>query len=126
EMHAILRKAFSGRSMDDIFASFDPEPLAAASIALVYTAQLDAGDRIVVKGRRPDITGEVERDLDIVQRLAKMVQDNTDWGRQIGAVDLADGFAKALREELDLRVEARNLAVVAPAEHQDTSSSTLT
>lgn len=122
EIHTILQEAFDGRPVDDLFASFDPDPLATASIAQVYTAKLAAGDRVVVKVRRPGITGEVERDLDIVQRLATMVQDNTDWGRQIGATDLAAGFDTALREELDFRVEARNLAVVAAGEARDASS----
>jgi ubiquinone biosynthesis protein len=102
------------------FASFDAEPIAAASIAQVHTATLPSGDQVVVKVRRPDATAMVGSDLDIVQRLAVRLQRSTRWGRSVGAVDLARGFAAALREELDLRIEARNMiAVAAAAEDQD-------
>ena len=97
------------------FASFDTEPIAAASIAQVHTATLPSGDRVAVKVCRPDVTGVVGSDLDIVQRLAIRLQRSTRWGRSVGAVDLADGFAAALREELDLRIEARNMTAVAAA-----------
>ena len=50
-----------------------------------------------------------------MQRLAIRLQRGTRWGRSVGAVDLAQGFADALREELDLRIEARNMTAVAAA-----------
>jgi ubiquinone biosynthesis protein len=100
---------------DLVFATFEREPLAAASIAQVHLATLHTGEEVVVKVRRPGIEAQVERDLDIVDKLASTLDSSTAWGRAIGARDLADGFAEALREELDLRVEARNLAVVAGA-----------
>jgi ubiquinone biosynthesis protein len=70
---------------------------------------------VVVKVRRPEVTGVVGSDLDIVQRLAGRLQRSTRWGRSVGAVDLAQGFADALREELDLRIEERNMTAVAAA-----------
>jgi len=97
------------------FAGFDQQPIAAASIAQVHTATLPSGDQVVVKVRRPDVTGVVSSDLDIVQRLAVRLQRSTRWGRSVGAVDLAHGFAAALREELDLRIEAQNMTAVAAA-----------
>ena len=99
----------------DKFASFDTEPIAAASIAQVHTATLPSGDQVVVKVRRPDVTRVVGSDLDIVQRLAGQLQARTRWGRSVGAVDLARGFAVALREEMDLRIEERNMTAVATA-----------
>jgi ubiquinone biosynthesis protein len=123
EIHAVLREELVTEDVHDAFASFDREPLAAASIAQVHTARLVSGEEVVVKVRRPGITAQVERDLDIVVRLAERVQRSTAWGRSIGAVDLANGFAAALREELDLRVEARNLAVVGAAEARSARSS---
>jgi ubiquinone biosynthesis protein len=59
----------------------------------------------------------VERDLDIVARLARTVEGRTRWGRSIGLRDLATGFADAVREELDFRIEAANMAAVAAAGH---------
>ncbi len=116
EAHAVLQRAYAGKTVSDVFAEFDQEPLAAASIAQVHTARLATGDDVVVKIRRPGIAVQVERDLDIVWQLARMLQRRTEWGRTMGAEELAAGFAIALREELDLRVEARNIAVVATAE----------
>jgi len=112
-------------TVDELFASFERQPLAAASIAQVHGARLKSGEEVVVKIRRPGIIVEVERDLDIVNRLAVTLQRGTAWGRAIGVVELSYGFATALREELDLRVEARNLAVVAAATKQRTDESGL-
>ncbi|KOV77068.1 AarF/ABC1/UbiB kinase family protein [Nocardia sp. NRRL S-836] len=95
----------------DAFASVNPEPLAAASIAQVHRAVLRSGAEVVVKVQRPDVRSVAEGDLDIVGRLAETLQ-RTRWGSALGVRDLAAGFAAALREELDFRVEARNIATV--------------
>ncbi|MEU7479042.1 AarF/UbiB family protein [Lentzea sp. NPDC042327] len=95
----------------DAFTSVDPEPLAAASIAQVHRAVLRTGAEVVVKVQRPDVRAVAEGDLDIVGRLAETLQ-RTRWGAALGVRDLANGFAVALREELDFRVEARNIAAV--------------
>jgi ubiquinone biosynthesis protein len=105
-----------GAPPDTIFAELDRRPLAAASIAQVHRARLcSSGADVAVKVQRPGIRPVVERDLDIVDRMAHRLQTRTRWGATIGAVDLARGFATALHEELDFRVEARNLAAVAAA-----------
>ncbi|HEV2087437.1 MAG TPA: AarF/UbiB family protein [Cryptosporangiaceae bacterium] len=96
----------------EVFADFDPQPVAAASIAQVHRAKLRDGAEVAVKVQRPGIDPVVERDLDIVDRLARTIRSRTRWGRAVGVVELADGFATALREELDFRVEARNVAAV--------------
>jgi ubiquinone biosynthesis protein len=101
--------------VDEVFASIDRMPLAAASIAQVHAATLHSGERVVVKVRRPDISTLVAWDLDIVDRLAGRLQRSTRWGRGVGAVNLANGFAVALREELDLRIEAQNMSSVSAA-----------
>jgi ubiquinone biosynthesis protein len=114
EIEDVLQRSLDG-PVTEKFASIGTEPIAAASIAQVHTATLPSGDQVVVKVRRPDVTGVVAADLDIVQRLAGRLQRSTRWGRSAGAVDLARGFAAALREELDLRIEARNMTAVATA-----------
>jgi ubiquinone biosynthesis protein len=114
DIRAVLEEALGG-PVAEKFASFDTDPIAAASVAQVHTATLPSGDPVVVKVRRPGVTGVVGSDLDIVQRLAARLQRSTRWGRSVGAVDLAQGFAAALREELDLRIEARNMTAVAAA-----------
>ena len=110
-VHALLDQEL-GTPHLDVFTEFDPEPVAAASIAQVHRARLRNGAEVAVKVQRPDIGPVVERDLDIVARLAQTVQLRTRWGRSVGLVEMASGFATALREELDFRIEARNVAAV--------------
>jgi ubiquinone biosynthesis protein len=99
----------------EAFAQIDRQPLAAASIAQVHGARLRTGGRVVVKVLRPKVAGVVDRDLDIIARLARRTEARAPWARALGLVALAEGFAAALREELDFRVEARNLAAVSAA-----------
>lgn len=110
-----------GSPPGEVFAEFDPEPLAAASIAQVHAARLRSGAAVVVKVQRPGIRPVVERDLDIVFTLARTIEARSRLGsspqgtvqtpmrRGLNIVELADGFATALGEELDFRVEARNM-----------------
>lgn len=104
---ALLASEFAS-GPHETFAEFTHRPLAAASIAQVHRATLATGQRVAVKVQRPRVGEIVERDLDITRRLAATVEARTPWAREIGVVDLADGFATALLEELDFRVEARN------------------
>ena len=100
-----------------VFAELDPVPAASASIAQVYKARLRRGDgsdaEVAVKVQRPGIRATVEQDLDIVQRIAAKLESRTRWARTYGLVALSQGFAAAMREELDFRVEARNMTAVA-------------
>jgi ubiquinone biosynthesis protein len=100
-----------------VFAELQREPAAAASIAQVHKARLrcDGGvdAEVAVKVQRPGIRATVEQDLDILQRLAVRLERRARWARAVGAVAVARGFAAAMREELDFRVEARNTAAVA-------------
>jgi ubiquinone biosynthesis protein len=114
QVEALLVAEF-GVPVEELFGELDPVPLAAASVAQVHAGRLRSGAEVVVKVQRPDIRGVVERDLDILGRLARTVQERTRWGRATGTVELARGFADAVREELDFRVEARNMAAVRAA-----------
>jgi ubiquinone biosynthesis protein len=104
-----------GRPVAEVFAEFDREPMASASIAQVYRARLHSGEDVVVKVRRPGVAKVVERDLDIVARVAASLDLRARWARSLGVVELAEGFAAALTEELDFRVEARNISAVSAA-----------
>jgi ubiquinone biosynthesis protein len=99
----------------EVFASFDPTPLAAASIAQAHAARLHDGTEVVVKIQRPGIDVVVEDDLAITRALARMMQRRTAWGRTYRVTDLADEFSSALREELDFRKEGRNAHEAAQA-----------
>ncbi len=111
EIEAVLVAEYG--SVETVFERFDREPMAAASVAQVHSARLVSGQEVVVKVRRPGVTSQVGRDLDIIRRLARTLERRTSWARSLGVRALAEGFAAALREELDFRIEARNLAAVA-------------
>jgi ubiquinone biosynthesis protein len=113
---AAIEQVLREENLLDSFAEIDHEPLASASIAQVHAARLRTGERVVIKVRRPDVAGLVDRDLDIIGRLARRLEQRTGWARTLGVAALADGFATALREELDFRVEAQNLAAVCPSD----------
>lgn len=100
----------------ELFDSFDHAPMAAASVGQVHAATLHDGRRVVVKVQRPGITVTVERDLDIAFRFAARLESWTDWAATVGAGRLAEGMATALREELDYRVEAANIAACSSSE----------
>ena len=106
-----------GAPVSEIFAELRSEPATAASIAQVHKARLRRGDgpdaEVAVKVQRPGIRAAVEQDLDILLRLAVRLEDAAHWARAVGAVGVARGFAASMREELDFRVEARNMAAIA-------------
>ncbi|MFI6445014.1 ABC1 kinase family protein [Kitasatospora sp. NPDC050543] len=116
ELEPALR-AELGAPVEEVFAAFDRSPLASASIAQVHVARLRTGEEVVVKVQRPGVRATVERDLEIVGRLARSIHRRGGWGRSIGVLELAEGFATALREELDFLVETRNMTAVAAAAH---------
>ena len=68
-----LAKASLGRSINEVFASFDDQPLAAASIAQVHAATLKDGAEVVVKVLRPNVDEMIARDLEVLDFLAKTV-----------------------------------------------------
>ena len=116
QIERVLGEELGGTGM---FTEIDTDPLASASIAQVHAATLRTGERVVLKVLRPGVTSLVERDLDIIARLARRTEERAAWAAALGVVALADGFAAALREELDFRIEARNLAAVSAAAAQD-------
>ncbi len=111
--------ASQSRPLAEIFAEIDPEPLATASVAQVHTAVLITGESVVVKIQKPKAQAQVTADLDIVMRLAERLEKSTEWGRSLGVVNMADGFAESLREELDYRIEVDNTLAVATAAGPD-------
>jgi len=96
-----------GREVVQVFAELDPMPIAAASLAQVYAAQLPDGENVIVKVQRPEITSLIETDLEILAALASAAQ-RTPAGRVYDPVGIVDDFAFTLRNELDYRREGRN------------------
>jgi ubiquinone biosynthesis protein len=116
QVEEVITRAL-GAPVGEVFAELQPEPAAAASIAQVHKARLRCGDgpdaEVAVKVQRPGIRSTVDQDLDILLRLADTLEDRARWARAVGTAGVARGFAAAMREELDFRVEARNMAAVA-------------
>jgi len=78
--------------LDEVFAEFGTDPLGSASIAQTYLARLRDGREVVVKVQRPGVAEAIERDLDILRRLADLFDRRTTWARSIGLKQLVVGF----------------------------------
>ena len=106
-------RADLGGEPEEVFAHFDPEPLAAASIAQVHRARLHDGTEVVVKIRRPGIAEVIEADLRLLQRLAALAEVELPHLRPFHPQELVREFARSLRRELDLAAECRNAERIA-------------
>lgn len=102
-----------GGAPEEVFAAFDPEPMAAASLAQVYRATLHGGEEAVVKVRRPGIRPVIEADLRLLQRLAERAEADNPSLRPFRPRQMVREFAQSLQRELDLAAEARNTRRVA-------------
>ncbi len=97
-----------GAPPEEIFARFDSEPLAAASIAQVYRARLHEGEEVILKVRRPGIVPVVEADLRLMMRLALLAESESPELRAFRPQQIVRQFGQSLRNELDFVTEARN------------------
>lgn len=96
-----------GCRMRDVFATFDDQPVAAASMAQVHQAMLHDGRRVAVKVRRPNLRRRMERDLRLLRLLATVLEQAGTLGEVANPGAIIDDFATTLRAELDFRNEAR-------------------
>ena len=102
-----------GDEPEAVFARFDTEPLAAASIAQVHRAQLKDGTEVIVKIRRPGITDTIAADLRLLGKLAALAEDQLPWLKPYQPQRLVQELAKSLQRELDLASECRNAERIA-------------
>jgi ubiquinone biosynthesis protein len=106
---AIVEKAF-GRPVADVFASFEAEPVASASIAQVHLAVLKDGREVAVKVLRPGMLRAIDDDLALLHRLAGWVERASEDGKRLRPRDVVAEFDVYLHDELDLVREAANAA----------------
>ena len=97
-----------GEPLDVLFADFDPEPLAAASIGQVHAATLPDGTAVVVKVQRPGVEAQAEADLALLGYLARAAASRTRWGHDYDVQGWVREFGFTLRAELDYAAEARH------------------
>ena len=101
-----------GKPVEDVFTEFDWSAIGSASIGQVYRAELASGETVVVKVRRPGIVKNIERDLAVIDDLARVLEGRVEQARAMGLVSVVEEFSDQLRRELDYRVEARNMTDV--------------
>ena len=94
--------------VDDAFEDFDRDPISGASLGQVYTARYD-GEPVAVKVRRPGIEDLVEADLRVVRWSLPLIRRFIGQGRAFSLENLADEFAKTIRQEMDYSREKRIL-----------------
>lgn len=102
------------QSVNDIFAAFDPVPLAAGSLGQAYRASiLREGQMVpvIVKVQRPGILPVVEADIQILRDIVGLVE-RTRWGRHYNFMDMVNEFASVIRNELDFIQEAYNTETI--------------
>jgi ubiquinone biosynthesis protein len=107
EVHELFEEELGGEP-STLFAKFDEQPFASASIAQVHFATLHSGEEVVVKIQRPGIRRRVAADLQILKRFAQVVE-LAKLGRRLSAVDVVADFSDNLAEELDFLIEAQSM-----------------
>ncbi len=105
----IIAKAY-GQSPYEVFAQFDPIPLASASMAQVHAATLKTGEDVVVKILRPNMRRVIEQDLSIMHTLASLADRYWAEGKRLKPKEIVKEFEHTLIDELDLLREAANAA----------------
>lgn len=97
-----------GKPIQELYQSFDPIPIAAASLGQVHRAQLHSGEEVVVKVQRPGLVKLFEIDLQILKGITRYFQNHPDWGRGRDWLGIYDECCKILYEEIDYLNEGRN------------------
>jgi ubiquinone biosynthesis protein len=103
----LVEQAF-GRPIEALFARFDTEPVASASIAQVHFAQLHDGREVAVKVLRPGMLDVIDDDLALMRMLAAWVERLSSDGRRLKPREVVAEFDMYLHDELDLVREAAN------------------
>ncbi|NNK34007.1 MAG: ubiquinone biosynthesis regulatory protein kinase UbiB [Xanthomonadales bacterium] len=96
----------------ELFGSFNPEPLASASIAQVHAATLPDGREVVVKVVRPGIRRQIRRDIDLLMSMAGLAEKYWEGGSRVRPRDFVREFESFVFDELDMTREAANASAL--------------
>lgn len=107
EAKKVIEKEFK-KDLDEIFISFDPEPIAAASIGQVHRAKLVGGEDVAVKVMRPGVEKQIETDLAIMMSLARFADKHIKESKFFNPLGFVEEFARIIRQEIDYAHEAQN------------------
>ncbi|MDP0560941.1 MAG: ubiquinone biosynthesis regulatory protein kinase UbiB [Candidatus Endonucleobacter sp. (ex Gigantidas childressi)] len=107
ESVAIIEKSL-GDNVDVLFARFDREPLASASVAQVHSAKLHSGDEVVIKVIRPGIEKVIQKDIRLIYLFAQLLIIISKDARRLRPVEVIADYEKTILDELDLLREAAN------------------
>jgi predicted unusual protein kinase regulating ubiquinone biosynthesis (AarF/ABC1/UbiB family) len=97
-----------GKKINEVYAEFDVEPVAAASLGQVYRARLFTGEEVAVKVQRPNLTGIIKGDIEILRKVTKFAErfpslnENADWAGMLREFD------ETIHEEMDYAAEGKN------------------
>ena len=98
-----------GGSAERIFASIDPEPVAAASLGQVHRGKLRDGTDVAIKVLRPGVDEIIRVDLRAFKQVTRMLKILTDWDKTIDLKALYREFSNTVLDELDYQKELTNL-----------------
>ena len=111
DVRRIIREEF-GKPLSRVFKSFEPAPIAAASLAQVHRARLPNGREVAVKVQRPDVRAQVTEDLAALNVIADLLDKHTVTGSKYEFQRMLEEFRKVLVAELDFEREAQNMEVL--------------
>ena len=106
-------RAELGGGIDDLYSSFEVEPVAAASIAQVHRARLTTGEEVVVKVRRPGVVELIETDIDVLMGLAFLAERHLPGSDIYDPVGLVREFSRTIRREMDFSREGLTIEKIA-------------
>ncbi len=107
QVEIIIEKEL-GKKIPDLFHSFEPIPLAAASLGQVHKAVLHSGEAVVIKIQRPGLKKLFEIDLQILKGISRYFQNHPKWGKGRDWMGIYEECCKILWEEIDYLGEGRN------------------
>lgn len=117
EVAKIIEKEL-GMPVDNLFSEFDDKPIAAASIGQVHRAKLTTGEEVVVKVQRPKINQIIQEDLDILEYLAKLLDEHhkVDF---LNLQEIVKEIKRYTQDELDYTIEAENIRLFFKYNYKD-------